>query len=216
MSLKKLFKAIINGVSYVAVAPALLCCSIEKRIDPRRDRIFSSFAQLYAILPGFPGVCLRRAFYRGTIAECSWDCIIGFGVILSSRSCRIESNVYIGNYALIGDAYLRQGSLIGSRSSILSKGMMHERDQEGRWVTPDNPVVEQLSVGKFCWIGEAAVILADIGDGAMIAAGSVVAASVPDHVMVAGNPARFVKRYNAPYDNANISRVESPKDSVTP
>jgi serine acetyltransferase len=36
--------------------------------------------------------------------------------------------------------------------------------------------------------------MADIGAGAMVAAGSVVSNAVPVAVMVAGNPARFVRR----------------------
>jgi serine acetyltransferase len=36
--------------------------------------------------------------------------------------------------------------------------------------------------------------MADIGDHCMVAAGSVVASPLPRGVMVAGNPARFVRR----------------------
>jgi acetyltransferase-like isoleucine patch superfamily enzyme len=45
------------------------------------------------------------------------------------------------------------------------------------------------------WIGMDAIILkgVTIGKGAIVAAGSVVTESVPDHVIVAGNPARVVK-----------------------
>lgn len=45
-------------------------------------------------------------------------------------------------------------------------------------------------IGADCWIGDAAVIMADIGDGATVGAGSVVTRSVPPATVVAGNPAR--------------------------
>ena len=48
------------------------------------------------------------------------------------------------------------------------------------------------------WIGEGAILMADVGDGAMVSAGAVVSAPVPKRVMVAGNPARFVKKLEAP------------------
>jgi serine acetyltransferase len=38
------------------------------------------------------------------------------------------------------------------------------------------------------------VIMADVGPRCMVAAGAVVAAPLPEGVMVAGNPARFVRR----------------------
>jgi len=45
------------------------------------------------------------------------------------------------------------------------------------------------------WIGERATILkgVSIGQGAIVAMGSVVTKDVPDYSIVAGNPARIVK-----------------------
>ena len=53
-----------------------------------------------------------------------------------------------------------------------------------------------VSIGKDCWIATGVMILAgvDIGDGSVVAAGSVVTRSVPSGVLVAGVPARFVRR----------------------
>jgi acetyltransferase-like isoleucine patch superfamily enzyme len=139
-------------------------------------------------------MCLRRAFYCGAANACSPRCQIGFGVILSHRDATIEDDVYIGNYALLGRVVLRQGCLIGSRSSVLSTGQHHVLDDQGRWTTPDHLRLESTEVGAYAWIGEGAIVMADVGKGAMIAAGAVVGTKVPDHVMVAGNPARFVKK----------------------
>lgn len=51
-----------------------------------------------------------------------------------------------------------------------------------------------LCIGSNVWIGTGAIIMgATIGDGAVVAAGSVVTADVPRNVVVAGNPARVVK-----------------------
>jgi len=53
-----------------------------------------------------------------------------------------------------------------------------------------------VAIGEDCWIGGGSVILpgVTIGNRAIVAAGSVVVHDVPDDVMVAGNPARIVKR----------------------
>lgn len=59
----------------------------------------------------------------------------------------------------------------------------------------------RATVGNDVWIGHGAIILpsvAQIGNGAVIAAGSVVAKDVAPFAVVAGNPARLVKyRFNS-------------------
>jgi virginiamycin A acetyltransferase len=51
-------------------------------------------------------------------------------------------------------------------------------------------------VGNDVWLGYQALVLPGvrIGDGAVVAAGSVVASDVPPYAVVAGNPARVVRR----------------------
>lgn len=55
-------------------------------------------------------------------------------------------------------------------------------------------------IGPDCWIGHGALILpgARLGAGVMVGAGAVVAGSVPDYAVVAGNPARILRRRFAP------------------
>lgn len=50
-------------------------------------------------------------------------------------------------------------------------------------------------IGKHCWIGMRACILkgVTIGDGAIVAAGSVVTRDVPARALVGGVPARIIK-----------------------
>ncbi|KKA31018.1 hypothetical protein TD95_004109 [Thielaviopsis punctulata] len=53
-----------------------------------------------------------------------------------------------------------------------------------------------ISVGEDCWIGGNCIILpgVTIGRGSTVGAGSVVTKDVPEMVVVAGNPARIVRR----------------------
>lgn len=54
----------------------------------------------------------------------------------------------------------------------------------------------QVQIGHDVWIGHGAIVLAgrSIGTGAVIAAGSIVTKDVPDYTIVAGNPARVMRR----------------------
>src|SRR5262245_51151685 len=54
----------------------------------------------------------------------------------------------------------------------------------------------RVTIGNDVWIGHGAIVLAgrSVGTGAVIAAGAVVTKDVPDYAIVAGNPARLVRR----------------------
>jgi len=55
---------------------------------------------------------------------------------------------------------------------------------------------KQTNIGSDCWIGARSIIRAGvkIGNGAIIAAGSVVTKDVDDYAIVGGNPARFIRK----------------------
>jgi virginiamycin A acetyltransferase len=61
-------------------------------------------------------------------------------------------------------------------------------------------------VGHDVWLGYQALVLpgVTIGHGAVVAAGSVVAADVPPYAVVAGNPARVVRRR---FDDDDVERL---------
>jgi acetyltransferase-like isoleucine patch superfamily enzyme len=96
--------------------------------------------------------------------------------------------------ALIGSAWIQQNSLIRSRASLLSGGQQHRMLPSGQWSATESKRLPRIVIDRNSWIGEGAVVVVDTGEGSMIAAGAVVSSAVPDRVMVAGNPARFVQR----------------------
>ena len=59
-----------------------------------------------------------------------------------------------------------------------------------------------VTIGDDVWVGGAAVICpgVKIGNGVVIGAGSVVTKDVPDYVVVAGNPARIIRKLQVPSD----------------
>lgn len=69
-----------------------------------------------------------------------------------------------------------------------------ERRRRGDPLTPDD--VEPVTIGDMVWVGRGAHVLkgVTIGEGAIVAAGSVVATDVPAGALAMGVPARVVKR----------------------
>jgi virginiamycin A acetyltransferase len=197
--LRTTVKRAIDGSCLALVAPCAWACALERKLT-RGDVAFTFWAQAFALVPGLPGVFLRRAFYRLTLDECARSFFVGFGAIFSHRRVVVGEDAYIGPYAIVGSSKLGRGCLIGSRSSIVSGGALHVLDSENRWTPADMTRLQQVEIGEYAWLGEACLVMADVGRAAMVAAGSVASSRVPPGVVVAGNPARFVRRLIADED----------------
>jgi acetyltransferase-like isoleucine patch superfamily enzyme len=181
-----------NVLAMILTLPCWLTARAEAAAGSGDD-FYILWAQMLAGIPGFPGILLRRAYYRRMLAHCSARSVIGYGAVFTHRGATIEDHVYVGPYALVGRAHLREGSLIGSRASLVSAGLHHHPLPDGSWGTADRNSLQAIIIGPHAWIGEAAVVLADVLPGAMVAAGAVVSSPVGSGIMVAGNPARFVR-----------------------
>ncbi|MBN1155730.1 N-acetyltransferase [candidate division KSB1 bacterium] len=120
----------------------------------------------------------------GTFVEIQKNAVIGSNCKVSSHTfiCEgvtIEDNVFIGHgVAFINDKYPRATA------------------EDGRLQTEDDWVVQPTLVKQGASIGTGSVILSNvtIGEHAIVGAGSVVTKDVPDRTVVAGNPARVIRR----------------------
>jgi tetrahydrodipicolinate N-acetyltransferase len=97
-----------------------------------------------------------------------------------------DSTITCFNHIAIG-----ANCAISWNTNILD-GNAHDLIVEGE----TRPRSKSVSIGDHVWIGTGAVILGGvtIGDGAVVGAGSVVSSDVPAHALVAGNPARVLRR----------------------
>lgn len=182
-----------NACAVIAVAPLALLARFERQIAPRSEGCFQFFAQLLAGVPGYPGVVLRRAYYWWTLEQCSLQTFVGYGAYFAHRMARVGDHVYIGPYAVVGAADIGTWAMIGTRASLLSGSGLHALDESGRWLPSDLTRMTRIHVGAHTWIGEGAILMADVGYGANVAVGAVVSTPVREGVLVAGNPARFVR-----------------------
>jgi virginiamycin A acetyltransferase len=190
---RSVLKAVANAASLAAASPFAALSGLEHRLLRGHEGVYRFCAQTLAIVPGPLGTYVRRGFYRLALDDCAADWYIGFGSMFTHREAIVERGVHVGLWALVGSAHLREGTSVGSRASLLSGTDLHEYRQ-GRWTPADRTKLRQIALGPHAFIGEAAVVMADIGAGSMVTAGAVVAAPVPGGIVVAGNPARFVRR----------------------
>jgi acetyltransferase-like isoleucine patch superfamily enzyme len=97
--------------------------------------------------------------------------------ICAQSSIRIGRNCGIGNDCLIFDTDFHQ---VDDRTRV--------------------PDAAPVTIGDDVWLAARCIVLkgVTIGDGAVICAGAVVATSVPARALVGGNPARLIRRLDAP------------------
>ena len=181
-------KLIVQAMSLVIVLP---CAAIA--LFGRFHAGFTLGAQSVSLVPGVVGDYLRIAFYRLTLRECSLFSRISFGSFFANPETRLARGVYIGSYCVLGSCSIGERTQIASAVQILSGRHQHTRDESGRIGGSDPAHYVEVRIGSDCWIGAAAIVMADVGDGSTVGAGSVVTKPVPPGVVVAGNPARILR-----------------------
>lgn len=115
----------------------------------------------------------------------------------------IQKNVKIGNRCKIqSHTFICEGVTIEDEVMI-AHGVMFINDREPRAVNPDGSLQSEKDwstiptvVKKRASIGSNATIMCGvtIGEGSLVGAGAVVTSDVPPHAIVAGNPARILRR----------------------
>jgi len=159
----------------------------------QRNSMFSALSQLLSLLPGKVGSYYRNAFYHLSMKQCSFSGVISFGTLFSHQDTEIKENVYIGPQCNIGKSTIGENTLVASGVHILSGKNQHNFNDIETPIQQQGGHYEKISIGEDCWIGNAAVIMANVGDKAIVAAGSVVVKDVPAYAIVAGNPAKTIK-----------------------
>jgi virginiamycin A acetyltransferase len=185
-------KRVARAVALIAVSPLLLWFLIKRQImDP--DRALQGSAQALSLLPGLPGMYIRRAFLSVALERCAPTSVVEFGVTFSRAGARLDDNVYVGSFSNLGLVHLERDVLIASGVHIPSGPETHGSDSTDLAIR-DQPGHRQLvRVGAGSWVGSGAIVMADVGRDCIIGAGAVVTHPIPDRSVAVGVPARVVR-----------------------
>ncbi|MCR8924109.1 acyltransferase [Dasania sp. GY-MA-18] len=187
-----MLKRIINLMFFLVVIP-LLALFVLLGLVFNKKSLFIGFSQFLSLIPGKFGSYLRKAFYRVVIKSCGESCVIGFATLLSDADIVIEEGVYIGPQCNIGKSHIAKNCLLGSGVHILSGKSQHDFSRLDVPIQQQGGSYQKVFIGEDSWIGNGAIVMANIGRQCVVAAGAVVVNDVADFSVVAGNPAKLIK-----------------------
>jgi len=190
-----LLKPIFQFIFLLAAFPFIALLWVTPRT--LKKSMFIGISQFISIFPGKTGSYFRNSFFNRTMTHCSNNGVIYFGTLFSDPDTEINDNVYIGPQCNIGKSIIGKNTLIASGVHILSGKNQHDFSDINVPIQQQGGEYKKISIGEDCWIGNTAVIMANIGDKAIVAAGSIVVNDIPEYAIVAGNPAKVIKMRNA-------------------
>lgn len=179
------WQKMLRGEVYEATHPEFL-----RRLEETRNLLWeynslrpSEEKRREEIIRGMMGSCGKR-FHVNQPFRCDYGCNIYIGedffanfnlTILDEAEVRIGNNVFIGPNVSIYTACHPLNPV--------------ERNTGVEWAEP-------ITIGNSVWIGGSATILPGviIGDNAVVGAGSVVTRDVEPNTVVAGNPAKVIRK----------------------
>jgi maltose O-acetyltransferase len=151
---------------------------------------------LVALLPPTRAFRLKALIWRWARVDIARNARLVSSVrIWTSGPVSIGSGTFIGHEVMIagGEAPVRIGGScdIAPRALLVTGTHVDGGSDRAAGAGLSHPI----SIGEGVWIGAASTILGgvEIGDGAMIAAGSLVNRSIPSHVVAAGVPCQVLR-----------------------
>ncbi len=160
----------------------------------------------------FDGLCKRKIeIIGGRNIEVGSNTVIGQGVRLQTWESYLGESytpqISIGNKSRIGNySHLTSINSIEIGDNVLIAAHVLISDNSHGSITLDNANINPLErklqskgpvvIKDYVWVGEKASIMpgVTIGKGAIVGANSVVTKDVPDYCVVAGIPAKIIKR----------------------
>jgi carbonic anhydrase/acetyltransferase-like protein (isoleucine patch superfamily) len=158
-----------------------------------------SFISPFAILECMNCISVgsRSSIGRGTLVQATEKYLED----VFTPSIEIGDDVYIGQRCTISTAteiVIGHGTTIGDQVYI--GGGRHGYEDPKKGVLPQRLVAGSVRIGPRSWIGYGAFVSGagelEIGEHAIVGANSVVIRSVPAFTLVAGSPAKPIKRFD--------------------
>jgi maltose O-acetyltransferase len=115
----------------------------------------------------------------------------------TGKGISIGSNSGLGvNCHVRGPLKMGENVMMAPEVTILTSN--HNFEDINKPIIEQGHSIKKVEIGNDVWIGYRAIILpgVSIGNGAIVAAGSIVTKDVPEFAIIGGNPAKIIKYRN--------------------
>jgi hypothetical protein len=177
------------------LAPVVFCYALRFRLNRRfmpRDRAFELVSERLAVIPGLLGLLLRRAYYRKMLPRCGEGCTFSFGTILTKADVTFGDRVSLGLGCLVSAAEFGSDIVVGPGACFISGRRQHGFARRDIPMSQQPGELRTLRIGDDTWFGAGAIVMDDVGKGAIVAAGAVVSLPIAEYTIVGGNPAKVI------------------------
>jgi virginiamycin A acetyltransferase len=153
---------------------------------------FETVGRSLSLVPGLGGMWLRRLWYRRTLAACGDNLYVDFLAAIRTPKTRIGHHVHLGVECWVGWADIGDDVMLGGHIVVLSGLTQHTFGRLDVPMRTQPGSVRCIRLGRDVWVGNGAIVGADVSEGTVVAAGSVVTRTFPPLSILAGVPARQV------------------------
>lgn len=154
---------------------------------------FYGASQWASLIPGIFGNYVRKQFYRLFIKEFGRNVQIPIGTVFSCRNIKIGDNVRFGPYNSIALVDFGNDIVIAQGVHFLSGKNQHGTEMNSVPMIRQEGRFRKISIGSDVWFGAGSIVMADVANGNVVAAGAVVTVDITETNSVWGGiPAKRV------------------------
>lgn len=153
---------------------------------------FETGGQLLALVPGAPGLLVRRGWYRWTLERCGEGVIVGIGTVIVNPRSRLGDRCALSSFCHIAWVDMGDDVMVASHVVILCGGRQHGFADLDRPMRAQAGIFERVTIGSDVWLGSGATILADVAPHTIVTPGATVTRSFAPYAVLGGVPARAI------------------------
>ncbi len=213
--MKAVVKSVCYALALLLVFPWALG-EILVRKAMGRDVWFVTHAEFLSLLPGKMGYFVRNAYYHLTLRRCPLSCCFHFGTIFTHSEAEVGERVCTGFHCIIGMVTIGDDTMFAQGVQVLSGKFQHGISDTNVAFQEQPGVLTRIHIGRNCWVGTNAIIMADVGKNSVVAAGTIVTRAVPDDKMAMGNPARIMSKELSAAAKGSPPESSADEEKVTP